>query len=117
MFNYFAKLTKVVDGDTVDLSVDLGFSVHVEERFRLYGINAPESRTSDPAEKAKGIAAKEFLIALLTTATRPLEVTTFKDDKEKYGRYLADIKVDGRSVSAIMISNGHAKEYFGGKRE
>ena len=126
MFNYLAKLVKVVDGDTLDLVVDLGFSVGVTERFRVYGINAPESRTLDLKEKAAGLATKEFVVKLLAAQTEALQVVTHKDDKEKYGRYLAEIfvKVDEtgkafdtpKSMADYLVEQGLAVAYFGGKR-
>ena len=123
-YNYLATVERVVDGDTLDMLVDLGFDVSVRERFRVYGLNTPETHTTDAKEKAAGLAAKEFVTALLAKQPVPLAVTTHKDDKEKYGRYLADVAItvdeNGKpcatSLAAYLIGKGHGKAYFGGKR-
>jgi micrococcal nuclease len=118
MFTYNAKVVRVIDGDTLVVSFDLGFSISLEETVRLYGINAPEiskvKKTS--AEYKKGMAAKKYLEELLLD--KPIVITTYKDAKEKYGRYLASIEifnVDKTTISVTdaMVSDGHAerKEY------
>jgi len=121
VFEYKCKLQRVVDGDTVDLWVDLGFSIHIKERFRLARIDAPESRTKDLEEKKRGLAATEFLKGLLKG--KSLKVTTEKDKKGKFGRWIGTIYVadkyafehskDWMEVNTLMVSNGHAifKEY------
>ena len=131
MFTYAAKLIEVVDGDTVDLLIDLGFGVHVKERCRLYGIDAPEMPTD------AGKAAKAYLESLLGAATGELYVATRKmtrkpkEKTDKYGRYLAvlydggnaDMDLDGDqseasiymmhgSINFAMVSAGHAKERY-----
>ena len=113
MYRYNAIVDRVVDGDTVDLSVDLGFRIWRADRFRLYGpdpskpagLNAPELRTPE------GKAAKEFLCSVLKPGMEVI-VETLKDRQEKYGRYLAVIYfVDGtgRNVAEEMIKSGHAE--------
>jgi micrococcal nuclease len=115
MFTYQATLLKVLDGDTVDFRIDLGFNVFTEQRFRLLGINAPELHSKDLAEKERGKAAMNYLTSLLTPT--PLTVVTKKDEQEKYGRYLCRITNGGGSdVNDEMVKAGHAKPYDGGKR-
>ena len=118
MYEYRARLQRVVDGDTVDLVVDLGFSTFKAERFRLSGINAPESRTKDLEEKTRGKAATKFLEELLGSG-EDLLIETELDKKGKYGRYLCTIyaPVQGfttlQNVNRMMVNKGHAvfKEY------
>lgn len=119
LFTYKAHIEDVVDGDTLDLSVDLGFGVFYKMRVRLYGVNTPETRTTDDIEKAAGLAAKEFT---KTWAKNNPEifVKTIKDKKEKFGRILAEIFPDSTGADSLnkqLISNNLAKEYYGGKRE
>jgi len=118
MYEYQATVDRVVDGDTVDLIVDLGFGIMVKERFRLEGINAPESRTRNLTEKALGVAATEFLETMLTEMNGPLVITTKKDKKGKFGRYLCTLWMDRgtdmeMNINHEMVSCDHAvfKEY------
>ena len=122
MYIYKAKLIRVVDGDTCDAQIDLGFDVSVKKRIRFAGINAPESRTRDLKEKAKGLAAKDRVKAVL--AENP-SFTLESTEIGKYGRVLGKIyvtKIDGsESLTQIclndqLIKEGHAVEYHGGKR-
>ena len=122
MYNYKIKLDRVVDGDTVDAEIDLGFNISVKKRIRFMGINTPESRTRDLEEKARGLAAKDRLKNLLEGAkTIQLE----PHGVGKYGRCLGVLHidvVDGQekvtleNVNQLLIKEGHAVEYFGGKR-
>lgn len=121
MYEYSAKIVKVVDGDTVDAHVDLGFDVGVNIRFRLYGINAPEIHSKDPAEKTAGLATMNRLIAL--AEGKLVSIKTHRDAKEKFGRYLAELypwldpkAVPDKSINQILVDEGLAKPYFGGKR-
>jgi len=112
MYEYRAKLLKVIDGDTVDLDIDLGFDVHLNPmRFRLAGINAPEKNAKNALERAAALAATTALEAMLKDA--PLVVKTEKDSQEKYGRYLANIWVRTICVNVEMIRLGHAVGYNG----
>ena len=118
MYEYKATLDRVVDGDTVDLFVHLGFSVTVHERFRLFGINAPESRTRDLAEKKRGLASKTFLTELLENMTGNLIIRTELDSKGKFGRYLCTLYLDKdepteMNINHEIVSVGHAvfREY------
>lgn len=109
MYEYTARLIRVIDGDTVVLDLDLGCRVHIIETIRILGINAPEVRGET---KAAGDAATEWLEELLTD--KPLIVRTHKDDGDKYGRLLGDIWLpDATNVSVRMFDAGHAvwKDY------
>ena len=123
MYHYNATLVRVVDGDTVDAIIDLGFDIQVKKRIRLAGINAPESRTRNKVEKKLGLAAKERLIEILDGAANVFEI----ESKElgKYGRVLGKLyinKLAGKDVltqvciNEILVTEGHATEYDGGKR-
>jgi|TARA_B100001964_G_C14206918_1_gene588589 micrococcal nuclease len=112
MFEYTAICIKIVDGDTVDAMIDLGFGTWVKRRIRLYGINAPESRTRDLEEKQRGLAAKARLIDLL----QDKEFTLKSHGVGKYGRCLGSIFLANTDVNKLLISEGHAVEYLGGKR-
>ena len=117
-FFYKAEVVKIVDGDTVDLMVDLGFDIHHQVRVRLHGVNTPESRTSDDEEKVRGLAAKNFTMNWLKES-ETLFIQTVKDKTEKYGRILGRIYSDEKRTSCLneeLIKSGHAVEYFGGKR-
>ena len=118
MYTYKARLERVVDGDTVDLVIDLGFDIHHKVRCRLYGINTPESRTKDLAEKKLGLAAKAYVEDWFNW-NKDCFVQTIKDGKGKYGRLLAKIYPDEKcefSLNEQLVDSGHATEYFGGKR-
>jgi len=121
MYEYRAKVNKVVDGDTVDVDIDLGFGVWLhDERVRIMGIDTPESRTSDEVEKVFGIAAKNRLKELLgETAILKTQVDKSGEDaKGKFGRILGDfVAPDGRMITEIMIEEGHCVPYFGGSKE
>jgi len=138
MYQYKAKLIKVVDGDTIDALIDCGFSTFKKERVRLFGIDAPESRTRDKAEKKRGLAAKARLKELIKDGKNEFIIETSIDKKGKYGRLLGKIlplhkkelvvespskkgmmvkAVDSRSYNQILLDEGHATEYFGGKKK
>jgi len=112
MYKYNAKLDRVVDGDTVDALVDLGFDTWKKVRIRMQGMNAPESRTRDLEEKAKGIAAKIRLEELLDSGKFVLQSMGVG----KYGRCLGILYVDDVNINKTLITEGHATEYYGGKR-
>lgn len=116
---YSAQVVKVIDGDTFDVMIDLGFNVHHKARVRLYGLNTPESRTKDVAEKALGMKAKEFTTQWL--GRHPVVfIKTIADKNEKYGRTLAQVYSGTDvtdSVTACLntdiIEAGYARAYFG----
>ena len=119
MFEYEAECLRVVDGDTIDCRIDLGFDVWVKKRIRFYGINTPESRTRDLEEKKRGIAAKARVVDLLRTNEGRFVLKS--DGVGKYGRVLGELFVDvGEedllNVKDVLIREGHGTEYFGGKR-
>ena len=118
---YNVKLIKVVDGDTVDVDIDLGFGIWLhDERVRIMGIDTPESRTSDDVEKLFGLAAKDRLKHLLEkdAVLITTEDASGEDMKGKFGRILGDFEAaDGRRVTEIMIEEGHCVPYFGGSKE
>jgi micrococcal nuclease len=109
LYHYKATMGKIVDGDTVDAIMDLGFSIIYKERFRFYGINAWETRGS---ERDKGLIAKARVMELAPTGSSII-VQTFKDAKGKYGRYLADIQIPDncKTVNQILLEEGHARVY------
>tara|TARA_R100000781_G_scaffold113254_1_gene81406 strand:- start:1058 stop:1459 length:402 start_codon:yes stop_codon:yes gene_type:complete len=117
MYEYKVKeVVKVVDGDTIDVVIDLGFDLSKKERVRLAGIDTPESRTRDLDEKKLGLEAKEYLSKNLTNA-KQLMISTEKDGK--YGRMLGTIHIndDIVSMNQQMIDKGYAWEYDGGTKE
>lgn len=119
MFDYMVKVQRVVDGDTVDVSVDLGFDIWHNARVRMMGIDTPESRTRNLEEKALGLASKARLKELLKGKKVRLECS--KEGKGKFGRILADVVTIDKEGNEININNrlieeGHARPYFGGKK-
>ena len=114
MFEYNATVIRVVDGDTIDAMVDLGFSTFKKIRIRMHGINAPESRTRDLEEKKRGLAAKARLTELLEDADNKFILVSH--GVGKFGRCLGDIRINDASVNLQLINEGHGTEYFGGKR-
>ena len=120
MYEYRVKVVKVVDGDTVDVDIDLGFGVWLrDERVRIMGIDTPESRTRDKVEKVFGLAAKKRLKELLKNgAVLKTQVNKNGEDmKGKFGRILGDFMVGDEMVTDIMIQEGHCVAYFGGSKE
>ena len=120
MYEYRVEIKRVVDGDTVDVDIDLGFGIWLKgERVRIMGIDTPESRTRDKVEKAFGLAAKTRLKELLgKSAILQTQVNKDGEDmKGKFGRILGDFKVDGKRVTEILAEEGHCVPYFGGSKE
>ena len=122
MYSYKIKLDRVIDGDTIDAEIDLGFNVSIKKRIRFAGINTPESRTRDLEEKARGLAAKDRVKQLLEGCNM---IQLKSHGVGKYGRCLGELHidvVDGQekltleSVNELLIKEGHAVEYHGGKR-
>ena len=117
MYQYECELMRVVDGDTFDVNVDLGFSVKLcKQRIRLVGIDTWESRTRNLEEKAKGLEAKAFTKEKLENAK---QIILISHGRGKYGRVLGEIFVKGheKSVNELLKENGHAYEYDGGKKK
>jgi len=120
MYEYRANINRVVDGDTVDVDIDLGFGVWMkDERVRLAGIDTPESRTRDKVEKKFGIASKKRLKELLgKQAILKTQIDRNGEDaKGKFGRILGDFLIDGGSVCQQMIDEGQAVAYHGQNKE
>jgi micrococcal nuclease len=116
MFEYYVKkVTKVVDGDTIDVDIDLGFDISFTSRVRLAGIDTPESRTTDKMEKALGLEAKAYLKHEIEAAKSVVIKTEKMDSSEKYGRILGWVFLDNSSVSLNekMIADGYAWGYMG----
>jgi micrococcal nuclease len=116
MFEYYVKkVTKVVDGDTIDVEIDLGFDISFSSRVRLAGIDTPESRTTDKMEKALGLEAKAYLKNQIESAKTVVIKTEKMDSSEKYGRILGWLFLDGSNISMNekMIEDGHAWGYLG----
>ncbi len=113
MYHYKAKLVRVIDGDTIDVDIDLGFDVWLKkQRIRLAGIDSPECRTKNKAEKVLGFVAKARLTELCTGEMQLESLGTVK-----YGRILGIPKtLEGVSMCQILIDEGHAVEYWGGKK-
>jgi micrococcal nuclease len=121
MYEYRVKILKVVDGDTVDVDIDLGFGIVLtDERVRIMGIDTPESRTRDKVEKKFGLASKARLKSLLgKTGILKTQINKKGEDmKGKFGRILGDFVVeDNRMVTDILVEEGYAVAYFGGSKE
>ena len=110
---------KVVDGDTIDADIDLGFDISLTKRIRLAGIDTPESRTTDAYEKKLGLEVKEWLKKRLEGAKDILIKTELPDSTEKYGRIIGHLYINGEetSLNNQMISEGYAWEYDGGTKK
>ena len=116
MYEYAATVNRVVDGDTIDVTLDLGFSIQYQARIRLLGINTPESRTRDKAEKARGLAAKDYVVDWCE-AQQAILIQTSLDKRGKFGRVVGRVLgVDGYCLNDVLVSVGHAEVYDGGKR-
>ena len=115
MFEYSARVVRIVDGDTLDAEIDIGFDVFVKKRIRLYGIDTWESRTRDKAEKVKGLAAKARLKELLKEDKNKFKLISHGTGK--FGRVLGDIEISVGNVCDILVEEGHAYSYFGGNKE
>jgi micrococcal nuclease len=120
------QVLRVVDGDTIDAAVDLGFDISLTKRIRLAGVDTPESRTTDAKEKALGLEVKEWLKKKLEGQTDIVVKTALPDSTEKYGRILGHLFVGDKEVSAVnkrksinemMIEEGYAWEYDGGTKK
>ena len=116
--NYSAKLVRVVDGDTCDAMIDLGFDTWVKKRIRFYGVDTWESRTRNKEEKVKGLAAKAYVKDLLENSDGGKFVLK-SYGVGKYGRVLGELFVKGNetSVNELLKENGHAYEYHGEKKK
>ena len=121
MYEYRCTVVKIIDGDTVDVDIDLGFGVWLKkERVRLYGIDTPESRTRDLEEKKYGLAAKEFLTGMLDDEGGVV-LKTHKDAEGKFGRILGELwrttDYADKSINDYMVEKRHAVPYYGQSKE
>ena len=116
MYTYKAKLDRVIDGDTIDANINLGFDITIHKRIRLTGIDTPESRTRDLEEKARGLASKARLIELLGDGDFILE----SREVGKFGRVLGTIYTiaeESININDTLVEEGYAVEYYGGKKK
>ena len=113
------EIYKVIDGDTIDASIDLGFGIYLTKRIRLAGIDTPESRTRNLEEKALGLESKEWLKKTLEGAKDILIKTELPDSTEKYGRIIGHLFINGQetSLNNQMITSGYALAYDGGTKD
>ena len=121
MYEYRCNVVKIIDGDTVDVDIDLGFGVWMrKQRIRMYGIDTPESRTRDLEEKKYGLAAKDFLTGLLDDEGG-IVLRTHKDGKGKFGRILGELwrttNYADQSINEYMIEKHHAVRYMGQSKD
>ena len=121
MYNYKATLMRVVDGDTIDAEIDLGFKIFIKERIRLMGIDTPESRTRNLAEKSWGKAASAKLSELLAEADGKFTLVTKMQKKGKFGRILGTIQVSTKDgivdANQVLMNENFAIPYTGGNKE
>jgi micrococcal nuclease len=117
-YEYNAKVNKVVDGDTIEVDIDLGFNVRLaDQKVRLLGIDTPESRTADAVEKVFGLASKDFVKHFIESADNWIVLRTHKlnDDNEKFGRLLGEVihPKTGKVLNEELVTNGFAVKYMG----
>ena len=113
MYEYNCQVTRVVDGDTIDCILDLGFSILHKCRVRLFGIDTPESRTRDKDEKIRGKLAAKFLEDAINLGKNVVLRSKLKDSKGKYGRVLGEVVVDGININDVMVKKYLAVAYTG----
>lgn len=114
MYKYKAIVTKVYDGDTVTVDIDLGFGIwKKKESIRLHGIDTPELRGGSTSEKLMAVRSRDYLLSLVMNK----EIVIESNAKDKYGRYLCVIYLKGENVNRLMLNNGGARVYYGGKKE
>jgi len=115
VFEYNAKVKRVVDGDTLDAYIDLGFDVWIQKRIRLMGIDTPESRTRDKVEKRYGKGAKHRLVEILEYNDNKFTIKSHGTGK--FGRVLGEMLIGDLNINEQMIKEGHAVAYFGGSKQ
>ena len=114
MTDYKAKVTRVLDGDTFDCTLDLGFDIYLKQRCRMTGMDTPESRTRDKEEKYRGLLSKAYLKDLLKTAKNNVILRCDDDDETgKFGRILGEVFADGVNLNLKMCKEGYAVQYYG----
>jgi len=117
MYEYGCSVTRVVDGDTIDVILDLGFSVLHKCRVRLYGIDTPESRTRNKDEKVRGKLAAKFLEDSINNGKQVILRSKLKDSKGKYGRVLGEVIVDDININELMVKRYLAVKYYGQSKQ
>ena len=117
MYEYACEVERVVDGDTVDVVLDLGFDILYKSRVRLYGIDTPESRTRNKDEKARGKMATAYLKQAISDGDKVVIQTKLKDSRGKFGRVLGDVVIDGLNINQTMVENNYAVKYYGQSKE
>ena len=113
MYESSCTVERIVDGDTIDVTLDLGFSVSYSSRVRLYGIDTPESRTRNKDEKARGKLASAFLSKAIEIADQVVIRTELNDSRGKFGRVLGTVVCDGEDINQGMVEGGFAVNYYG----
>ena len=119
LYHYNAKVSRVVDGDTIDVVLDLGFDVSLKARVRFFGIDAPESRTRDAEEKMRGLESKAYVQNWIDGHDNKIIIKTSLDERGKFGRILGRILCPDDECDCLnddMVEYGYASEYFGGSR-
>ena len=119
LYHYNAKVSRVVDGDTIDVVLDLGFDVSLKARVRFFGIDAPESRTRDAEEKMRGLESKAYVENWIDGHDDKIIIETSLDERGKFGRILGRVLCPDGECDCLnddMVEYGYASEYFGGSR-
>ena len=117
MYEYSCTVDRVVDGDTIDVTLDLGFDILFKSRVRLYAIDTPESRTRNKDEKARGKLASAYLQNAIDTAKQVVIKTELKDSRGKYGRVLGSGICDGIDINKAMVDGYYAVAYYGQNKQ
>ena len=115
MYEYKCDVKRIVDGDTVDVIIDLGFSIFYSTRVRLYGIDTPESRTRNKDEKVRGLLSKDYLKEWLDQGG--VVIRTYRDKRGKFGRVLGEMVVGGRNINLLMVDENLAVKYEGQSKD
>jgi len=118
MYEYNCKIVRIIDGDTVDVDIDLGFDVClVKQRIRLFGVDTPESRTRDAEEKKFGILAKNFVKGRLPIGSNQVLRTRLDDSRGKFGRILGEFVIEDSTLNRLLIATNNAVPYSGQSKE
>jgi micrococcal nuclease len=118
MYEYNCKIVRVIDGDTVDVDIDLGFDVCLKkQRIRLFGVDTPESRTRDAVEKKFGVMAKNFVKGRLPMGSKQVLRTRLDDSRGKFGRILGEFVMEDSTLNIILVATNNAVAYSGQSKE
>jgi micrococcal nuclease len=118
MYEYKCTVVKIIDGDTVDVDIDLGFDVWLKkQRIRLYGVDTPESRTRDKVEKVFGLLAKDFVSDRLPIGSKQVLRTKKDDSRGKFGRILGEFVHKKSTINQLLVDTHNAVAYFGQSKE